>query len=101
MTTSNFGNDGDTGEDVIREREEQLREERLRGSYVIGGLASGKSRLLTKQDLQDIPIGLNLLSCSESNHPVAVQEVVDKYMQVFKMLWHIGKDTPRLEDTLR
>ncbi|HYT43107.1 MAG TPA: hypothetical protein VEP90_12250, partial [Methylomirabilota bacterium] len=54
-------------------------------------------------ELSDVnyPFGLNLLTCSEPNNPVAVQEVVDRYLHVFKMLWHIGKDTPRLENTLR
>src|SRR5438132_1263838 len=54
-------------------------------------------------ELSDVnyPFGLNLLTCSDPNNPVAVQEVVDRYMHVFKMLWHIGKDTPRLENTLR
>jgi hypothetical protein len=101
MTTSNFGKDRDSDEDDILKLEAQLREERLRGWYVIGNPDAGKSRLLTKQVLQDIRISLNPLSYSELKNHDAVQEDVDRVMHIFKWLWNIGKDTPRLENILR
>src|SRR5204862_5591059 len=46
-------------------------------------------------------IGVNPLPALNKETDVDTDAAIDRYMHVFKLLWNIGKDTPRLENTLR